>query len=136
MKFSPEVRLRCDGEALIERALVELDTGRALAALGTMERRLALSRDMARHPTYRLAYGRALLANGRAAESIEPLRQHYERWQSLRPESPYTAEALYWLGRASEVAGEARGRAMAAEAKPALAASPVPSHRCLAVANE
>ena len=84
------------------------------------------------HSQYLLAHGRTLLANGRAGEAIEPLRRHHATWSTPQPASPYTAEALYWLGRASLAAGEARGARMLAEAKAALARSPVPAHRRLA----
>jgi tetratricopeptide (TPR) repeat protein/tRNA A-37 threonylcarbamoyl transferase component Bud32 len=131
-RLSPELALTCEGEALIERALVELDTGRTSAAQATIEARLAMSRVMQRHPTYVLAYGRVLLATGRAAEAIEPLRTNYETWRSLRPDSPYAAEALYWLGRANQAVGEARGRQMVDQASKALANSPVKSHQRLA----
>lgn len=51
---------------------------------------------------------------------------------TLAPKSPYTAEALHWLGRAYVAAGEARGRAMVDQGRPVLAQSPVASHRRLA----
>jgi tetratricopeptide (TPR) repeat protein len=131
-RLSPEIALICEGEALIERALVELDTGQIAAAQATIEARRAMSRDMGIHPTYALAYGRVLLVTGRAAEAIEPLRTNHETWRSLQPDSPHTAEALYWLGRANQAVGEPRGRQMVDQAHKALANSPVKSHRRLA----
>lgn len=131
-KLSPELVLLCEGEALIERALVELATGRITAAQATIEERLAMSRDMERHPTYALAYARVMLATGRAAEAMEPLRKNYTTWLSLQPDSPYTAEALYWYGRANDAVGEQRGRVMVTQASEALATSPIKSHQRLA----
>jgi tRNA A-37 threonylcarbamoyl transferase component Bud32/tetratricopeptide (TPR) repeat protein len=120
------------GEGLIERTFVELDTGRPAAAKATMDERMAISREMRHHPTFGLAYGRVLLANGQAAEAIEPLQGHHEHWASLQANSPFTAEASYWLGRAYEAVGDSRGRSMVAQARTALAHSPVASHRRLA----
>lgn len=131
-QLSPQVALACRGDALIERALVELDTGSFAEAQATMAERLTMSREMAGHRTYSLAYGRVLLASGEAAKAIEPLRRHHDEWARLRPESPHTAEALYWLGRAQLASGDASGRAMVDRARPALAQSPLPSHRQLA----
>ena len=130
--LSPAIRLYCEGEALIERALIEVDTGRVAAAQVTLAARLAMSPETADHPTYALAHGRVLLASGRAAQAIEPLQRHYAAWVSLQPESPYTAEALYWLGRAHQAAGEARGRSMVEQARGVLAVSPVQAHQRLA----
>jgi serine/threonine-protein kinase len=120
------------GEGLIERTLIELETGQPAAAKATMDERLAISRDMRKHPTFGLAYGRVLLANGQAAEAIEPLRGHHERWVALQPDSPYTAEAAYWLGRAYAAVGDPRGRPIVARARAVLVDSPVASHRRLA----
>ena len=47
-----------------------------------------------------LAHGRALLANGRAAEALEPLRQSYGFWLGHDPKSVWAAEAEYWFGQA------------------------------------
>ncbi|MGH6624823.1 MAG: hypothetical protein ACREBN_12655, partial [Burkholderiaceae bacterium] len=132
-KLSPDLNVRAgEGEALIERALIELETDQIDAARATIEARRTMSADLGSHPTYALAYGRVLLATGRAAEAVEPLRKNYETWLSLQPESPYTAEALYWLGRANEAGGKPRGREMVAQAKATLANSPVEPHRRLA----
>jgi tetratricopeptide (TPR) repeat protein len=131
-RLSPQIALSCRGDALIERALVELDTGRIADANATLAERLAMSPETAEHRTYALAHGRVLLASGQVAKSIDPLRRHHDEWAKLAPESPYTAVALYWLGRAHLAAGEARGRAMVDEARPVLAQSPVASHRRLA----
>lgn len=130
--LSPAIRLTCEGEALIERALVELDTGHAAAAHATLSARLAMSPETADHPTYALAHGRVLLANGHSPEAIDPLRRHHDAWVASQPDSPYTAEALYWLGRAHQAAGDARGRSMMAQAVVPLARSPVQSHQRLA----
>ena len=45
-----------------------------------MERRLKLPFSIENDPNATLAYGRALLANGRAQEAIEPLRIAYSSW--------------------------------------------------------
>ncbi len=131
--LSPTLALGCEGEALIERALIELDTGRVADAQATIAERMAMSRETAEHRTYALAHGRVLLAGGEAAQAIEPLRRHHDEWAALQPDSPYTAEALYWLGRAHLSAGEARGRSMIEQARETLASSPVRSHRRLAL---
>jgi tetratricopeptide (TPR) repeat protein len=130
--LSPTLALTCQGDALIERALIELDTGRVADAQATIAERLAMSREMAQHRTYALAHGRVLLASGQAALALEPLRRHHDEWAALQPDSPYTAEALYWLGRAHLTVGEARGRSMIEQARVTLARSPVASHRRLA----
>jgi len=93
---------------------------------------MAMSPETADHPTYALAHGRVLLAEGRAAQAIEPLQRHHATWASLQPDSPYTAEALYWLGRAHQATGQARGRSMVEQARNRLASSPVWSHQRLA----
>ena len=79
-----------------------------------------------------LAYGRALLANGRAAEALEPLRQSYGFWLGHDPKSVWAAEAEYWFGQAYIASGDVkRGRWMVAEAKRALAKSPFKLHQRL-----
>ena len=72
------------------RGLAELDSGRPAQALASAEQAMSLmtkaqlsnieSADVS------LAYGRALLANGRAAEALEPLRQSYGFEARARPE--------------------------------------------------
>ncbi len=106
--LAPALRLGCEGEALIERTLIELDTGRVADAQATLAARMAMSPVTAEHPTYALAHGRVLLAGGEAAKAIEPLQRHHATWAALQPDSPYTAEALYWLGRAHLSTGDAR----------------------------
>ncbi len=132
--LSPAIRLTCEGEALIERTLIELDTGRVADAQATLAARMEMSSVTADHPTYALAYGRVLLAAGRAAQAIDPLRRHHAAWAALQPDSPYTAEALYWLGRAHQAAGEARGRSLVEQARGLLAGSPIQAHQRLAAA--
>ena len=63
------------------------------------------------------------------------LRQHYGTWLSMHPSSPYTAEALYWFGRAYQAAGDKRGDWMVPQAREALAKSPIASHRALALGS-
>jgi hypothetical protein len=78
------------------------------------------------------AHPRILIADGRASEAIEPLRRTYGHWLSTRPDSPYTAEALYWFGQAYVAVGDPRGRWMVAQSRQALAKSPNQAHRRLA----
>ena len=91
-------------------------------------------RKLDNDPNTAMAYGRALLANGRAQEALEPLRMAYGAWlSSNQPRSDFAAEAEYWFGQAWIANGEVkRGRWMMAEAQRTLAQSPLPSHRALA----
>jgi tetratricopeptide (TPR) repeat protein len=123
---------RCQGRALAARALAELAQGRAADALATVEERLQISKEFSRDRRFAIAYGRALLANGRADEAIEPLRINYGVWLSLAPNSILTVEAQYWFGQAYLAIGDKRGEWMVAEAKQKLAASPLKTHRALA----
>ena len=84
---------RCQGRALAARALAELAQGRAADALATAEERLQISKEFSRDRRFAVAYGRALLANGRADEAIEPLRINYGAWLNLAPNSIRTVEA-------------------------------------------
>ena len=122
------------------RGLAELDAGRPAQALASAEQAMSLmaeARLSIDSADVRLAYGRALLANGRAAEALEPLRQSYGFWLGHDPKSVWAAEAEYWFGQAWIANGDAkRGRWMVAEAKRALAASPFKTHRALAAAWE
>ncbi len=127
--FSPA---RCQGRALAARALAELAQGRAADALATVEERLQVSKEFSRDRRFAVAYGRALLANGRADEAIEPLRINYGAWLSLAPNSIGTVEAQYWFGQAYLAIGDKRGEWMVAEAKQKLAASPIKTHRAIA----
>ena len=72
------------------RGLAELDSGRPAQALASAEQAMSLMTE-AQLSTIEsadvyLAYGRALLANGRAAEALEPLRQSYGFEARARPE--------------------------------------------------
>jgi tetratricopeptide (TPR) repeat protein len=117
------------------RGLAELDAGRPAQALAWAEQAMPLIEaqlwiDSVDVP---LAYGRALLANGRAAEALEPLRQSYGFWLGHDPKSVWAAEAEYWFGQAYIANGDVkRGRWMVAEAKRALAKSPFKLHQRLA----
>jgi hypothetical protein len=116
------------------RGLAELDAGRPAQALAWAEQAMPLIEaqlwiDSVDVP---LAYGRALLANGRAAEAHEPLRQSYGFWLGHDPKSVWAAEAEYWFGQAYIASGDVkRGRWMVAEAKRALAKSPYKLHQRL-----
>ena len=126
----------CEGRALVVLALAELDAGRLEAARTAIEARLSLSRERDNDNRFAIAYARVLLADGRAAEAIEPLRLNYGNWLSLNPNSPFAAEALYWFGRAYLATDDKRGRWMVAQAKRELAKSPVATHRLLATASD
>ena len=127
-------RIACEARPLREQALAELDWGRNTEALATMQERLKSARKLDGDPNAALVYGRALLANGRAQEAIEPLRMAYGSWLSVgQPNHVFAAEVEFWFGQAWIANGEVkRGRWMVAEAKRTLAQSPLPSHRALA----
>ncbi len=126
--------MACEARPLREKALAELDWGRNLEAMATMQERLKSARKLDNDPNTALAHGRALLANGRAQEALEPLRMAYGAWLSgTQPRGVYAAEVEYWFGQAWIANGEVkRGRWMMAEARRVLAKSALPSHRALA----
>ena len=119
------------------RGLAELELQKPAQALASIEPAVPL---VIKGPSWdvdwgvlHLAHGRALLANGRAAEALEPLRKSYGFWLGHAPKSVWAAEAEYWFGQAWIANGDARrGRWMVAEAKRALATSPFKLHRALA----
>jgi tetratricopeptide (TPR) repeat protein len=74
--------MACEMRPLREKALAELDWGRNVEALATMQEYLKSGRKLNNDPNTALAYGRALLANGRAQEAVEPLRMAYGAWLS------------------------------------------------------
>ena len=110
---------------------IHLDAGRIDEARGLMEERHKIPRG-GLFDLLSFAHPRILIADGRASEAIEPLRRTYGHWLSTRPDSPYTAEALYWFGQAYLASGDQRGRWMVAQARESLAKSPVATHRRLA----
>jgi tetratricopeptide (TPR) repeat protein len=122
---------RCDKWAMEALATIYLDTGRTNEARDMMEQRQKIPRG-GLFDLLSFAYPRMLIADGRAAEAIEPLRRTYGHWLSTRPDSPYAAEALYWFGQAYRAAGDPRGHWMVAQARKALAKSPNQAHRRLA----
>jgi len=135
--FEPLTRgIKCTARALAALALVHLDAGQLDQARTAVEQRLAISRGNDSDPRFPLAYGRVLIADGRAADAIESLRLNHEDWLSHHADSPNAAEALYWLGRAYLASGDGRGRAMVADARKALAASPIKTHQRLAAAAQ
>jgi tetratricopeptide (TPR) repeat protein len=121
----------------MQRGLTELELQKPAQALASIEPALPL---VIKGPSWdvdwgvvQLAHGRALLANRRAAEALEPLRKSYGFWLGHDPKSVWTAEAEYWFGQAWIANGDAkRGRWMVAEAQRALEKSPFKSHRALA----
>jgi tetratricopeptide (TPR) repeat protein len=133
----PENFYFCLGIALVTQASAELDAGQHAEALATLERRLKFEHSFDGHHNLGVAYGRALLANGRPREAIEPLRLAYgQALGSDFPRGEWAAEAEYWLGRAYIATGDVkRGRWMVAEAQRTLATSKVKSHQRLALAS-
>jgi serine/threonine-protein kinase len=113
-------------------ALALLDLGRIDEAAAAVEKRLSLRPDYRRDATFRLAYGRLLLAQGRTAEAIEVLRQPHDGDGPSPPPRLLEAETLYWLARATVAAGDSRARPMLERARRQLAASPHAVHRQLA----
>jgi len=121
---------------LAQRGLAELESGTPTRALTSAEQAMNMLSETTAWEIDRgvvpLAYGRALLANGRAAEALEPLRQSYGFWLGHDPKSVWAAEAEYWFGQAWIANGDVkRGRWMVAEAKRALAKSPFKLHQML-----
>jgi tetratricopeptide (TPR) repeat protein len=123
--------ISCDKWALEALATIYLDTGRTKEAREMMEQRSKTPRG-GLFDLLSFAHPRILIAEGRASEAIEPLRRTYGHWLSSRPDSPYTAEALYWFGQAYLSSGDKRGHWMVAQAREVLAKSPVATHRRLA----
>ena len=126
----------CITDARVARAAAQLDAGEPVAALASAEQALEHQHEFWFDPPAAdlgIVVGRARLANGRAREALEPLRQAYGFWLGHDPHSAWAAEAEYWFGRAWIANGEAkRGRWMVAQARQELAKSPVASHRALA----
>ena len=122
---------------LVHRANAQLDLQQPVEALATIEQARPL---LAKYPGFgtglglaHLVLGRALLANGRAADALEPLRESHDFWLGHDPGSVWAAEADFWFGRALAANGEARrGQRMVSQAQRTLAASPFKSHRELA----
>jgi len=122
--------------SLMKRGLAELESQKPAQALASIEQAVSLASE---GPSWdvdwgvvHLAHGRALLANGRAAEALEPLRKSYGFWLGHDPKSVWAAEAEYWFGQAWIANGDVkRGRWMVAEAKRALAKSPYKLHQSL-----
>ena len=122
---------------LAQQGLAELESGNPTQALASVEQAMPLMSEAwpaeIDWGVVPLAYGRALLANGRTAEALEALRQSYGFWLGHDPKSVWAAEAEYWFGQAYIANGDAkRGRWMVAEAKRALAKSPFKLHQRVA----
>lgn len=128
--------MNCTARALSALALVHLDAGQLEVARAVVAQRLAISGTADNEPRFPLAFGRVLIATGRAAEAIEPLRKSYESWLASNPDKPYAAESLFWLGQAYLASGDSRGKAMVAQARKTLAASPLKTHQRLAAADK
>jgi eukaryotic-like serine/threonine-protein kinase len=126
----------CITDARVARAAAQLDAGDAAAAIESAEQALEHRQQFWFSPPAAdlgVIVGRARLANGRAQDALEPLRQAYGFWLGHDPYSAWAAEAEYWFGKAWIANGEAkRGRWMVAQARQELAKSPVASHRALA----
>ena len=130
LRFAPGAR--CEHRALSAKAVVQLDAGRLEEARATLDERMKLAPKTEGDPRFPLAFARVMIASGRGAEAIEVTRDNYGGWLSTQPASPYTAEALYWFGRAYQAAGDKRGDWMVPQARQALAKSPVSYHKALA----
>lgn len=122
----------CAPRAESVRALTELDAGRIDDAAATLRAHLDRPLADARDGRMLKARVRLLLVRGNADEAAELMRREYGYWLSVQPGSPYAAESLYWLGRASQAAGDRRGTWMIEQARSQLAASPIAIHRRLA----
>jgi tetratricopeptide (TPR) repeat protein len=123
----------CQGRGFVAQAMAEVELGRHREALDSVQKRMELPHsNLVRFPDLAIAYGRALLADGRPGEAVEPLRLAYGRFLSRFPGDAQAAEAEYWFALAYLAAGDPRGRWMLAEAKKALSSSPIRSHRLLA----
>ena len=126
----------CITDARVARAAAQLDAGEPVAALESAEQALEHRKEFWFSPfaaDLGIVVGRARLANGRAREALEPLRQAYGFWLGRDPHSAWAAEAEYWFGKAWIANGEAkRGRWMVAQARQELAKSPLASHQALA----
>ena len=127
-----------EARMLVNRAEIELALGRSAQALATVESALPALADgdlkvRAIEANANMTHGRALLAVGRAAEAIEPLRKAYGYWLAHEPKSEWAAEAEYWFAQAYLANGDVkRSRWMAAEAQRTLAESSFKPHRTLA----
>lgn len=122
----------CEARSLAMRALAELDAGRPDAARDTVRKMLEQYPASGRDGRLREVRVRLLIAAGQGAEAVELMRQAYGMWLTVQPDSVYTAEALYWFGRAYQSVGDRRGDWMVAQARRKLATSPVATHRRLA----
>jgi tetratricopeptide (TPR) repeat protein len=79
-----------------------------------------------------VARGRALLLLGRPQEARDALQTADAFWRDFDAGNPWAAEAAHWYGRSLVATGETvRGQRLIAEARPRLAASPIPHHRKL-----
>jgi hypothetical protein len=115
--------------------VAQLDAGRLADARATLEARMKLAPQQEGDPRFPLVFARVMIATGRGAEAIDILRDNYGNWLSTQPGSPFTAEALFWFGRAYQAAGDRRGDWMVPQARQALARSPVSYHRALAAST-
>jgi tRNA A-37 threonylcarbamoyl transferase component Bud32 len=122
----------CAERALSALALVYLDAGQIDKARLAMARRLVINPVWNRDSRFAIAYTRVAIADGRAAEAIPVIRRVHREAAAQQPDSPATAEHLYWLGRALVASGDASGRSLVTQARGALAASPLATHRRLA----
>ncbi|MGH6622732.1 MAG: hypothetical protein ACREBN_02115 [Burkholderiaceae bacterium] len=123
-------------DARVSLAATQLEAGDFAAALSWANKALEYQDQFSFDPPAAdlgIVVGRARLANGRAREAIDPLREAYGFWLGHDPKSVWAAEAEYWLGRAYLASGDAkRGRWMVTEARQTLASSKLKSHQRLA----
>ncbi|HRI18344.1 MAG TPA: hypothetical protein PL196_07470, partial [Burkholderiaceae bacterium] len=122
----------CAERALSALTLVYLDAGQIDKARAAMAQRVAITPEWNRDSRFAIAYTRLAIAEGRAAEAIELIRRVLAESPAQPPDSPARAEHLYWLGQVLVASGDASGKAMVAQARRVLAASPLATHRRLA----
>jgi serine/threonine-protein kinase len=116
--------------AQIEISLSEVEHGRHDAAGPALTRSLQAMQSLQRQMTPPMAdaqqaLGRALLATGRPAEAIAPLRAaetFWVDWARVAPTDRWRAESALWLSRAYAAAGH-RAEAQAAARRAELAAT-------------
>lgn len=124
--------------ALNELAASHLELGHAEEALRFSSSAVAADRSEAPFTPHgadaHMLQGRALLALGRLAPALSALEVADAFWRRFDPNTAWAAEASYWHGVALVRGGESgAGQARIAKALPALRASPMPSHRALAL---
>ena len=116
-------RIAAGHRAAQERAVIEVERGRAWLALGradaakaAFEAALAALQTSGSLPQplnadAQVGLGRALLAAGDAVASVPPLQAADAFWRGFDAGNPWAAEAVFWLARALQAAGRPAERA-------------------------